>query len=84
MTGEGPLPKHDTQSSGPVLPGYAGPGRWTGSPGMVGQGMLSNSRKPEARDGGGTQMPPPVPQPEAPIIEARLQKGGPQPSPQGS
>ena len=52
--------------------------------GMAGEGMLSNSRKPEAQGGGGAQMPPLVPQPGAPIIEARLQKGGPQPSPQGN
>ena len=84
MSGEGPLPKHYTQSSGPALLGYVGPGRWTGSPGMAGEGMFSNSRKPEARGGGGVQMPPPVPQPAAPIVEARFQKGGPQPSPQGS
>ena len=41
--------------------------------------------EPEApRKGGRGQMPSPAPRPGAPIKEARLQRGGPQTSPQGS
>lgn len=86
MSGERPLPKHDTQS---LLRTSASQvmldPRWTRSLGWRGEGMLSNSRKPIARGGGGRTDASSCPSAWSPHNRGQVAvNGGPQPSPQGN